>query len=405
LIGWTIHLFDTATKALLQSTVTAAANAGPPQTPDGFYSFFSLGVGSYTVCEAQQAGWTQTAPLAVPPPNGETLADCAPFAAANGLTLGERGYNFTIAATDVFSGNNFGNFQPPGECPEDPNRASKITRVVDETGTSHGPAPVHLTVQAAYNAAGNGEVIGLFSKTIENVVLGGAKTLTITQCTLARITAASDAPVMDITSTGKLTIIGPDTHGGTIGWRVGGNGGHTLKSIRADGAADGTTQFGVQVLSSGNGISWNSLNGNVVGLRVEAGSNANTLSGNSVSSNTGDGVQIAGNNNSLTGANIESNTGNGVFVSGTGNTIKSNKANKNTLAGFKTAATATGSKFGSNASNETSQGGTKENGGPEYDFAAGSAPVTNLGGNKADNVSIPTATKCATLFSLGGTCE
>ena len=207
---------------------------------------------------------------------------------------------------------------------------------------------------------------------------------------------------MDITSTGKLTIIGPDTHGGTIGWRVGGNGGHALKSIRADGA----TQFGVQVLSSSNGIGWNSLNGNAVGLRVETGSNSNALSGGNVSSNTaGDGVQIAGNNNSLQGAKIESNNGNGVLISGTGNTIKSNKANKNTLAGFKTTATAKLSAFGSNASNETSQGGTKENLGPEYDFAAGSAPVTNLGSNKADNVAVPTATKCPTLFSLGGTCE
>ena len=85
--------------------------------------------------------------------------------------------------------------------------------------------------------------------------------------------------------------------------------------------------------------------------------------------------------------------------------MHSNKANKNTLAGFKTSATATGSKFGSNASNETSQGGSKENGGPEFDFAAGSAPVTDLGGNKADNVSIPTAAKCLTLFSAGGLCE
>jgi hypothetical protein len=401
LVGWTIHAFDTATLALVQTVVTKAADVGPPPTPDGFYSF-SLSPGSYTVCEALQAGWQQTAPLVVPPPVGETLANCAPFGAANGLTLGPRGYSFTIAAGTVFAGNNFGNFQPPGECPEDPLRAAKITHVVDDTGTSHGPAPVYLTVQAAYNAAGNGQVIGLFSKTIENVVLGGAKTLTITQCTLARITAAQDSePVMNITSTGKLTIIGPDTHGGTIGWRVGGNGGHTLKSIRADGA----TQYGVQVLSSSNGISWNSLNGNAVGLRVETGSNSNTLSGGNVSSNTGDGVQIAGNNNTLQGAKIESNTGNGVVISGTGNTIKSNKANKNTLAGFQTAASATGSKFGSNASNETSQNGTKENGGPEYDFAAGSAPVTNLGGNKADNVAIPTATKCPTLFSAGGTCE
>jgi hypothetical protein len=401
IIGWTINVFDRVTKALVASTTTIAANPlAIPATPDGFYTF-TLSAGDYTVCEVLPTGWTQTAPNgAVPIPAGETQADCSTY--TNGGTPGPRGYNFTIPVGGgvVHANNDFGNFQP-GVCPQDPLRASKITRVVDATNTSHGPAPVYLTLQAAYNAAvGPNEVIGLFSPTTENVVLGGAKTLTITQCTLAGITAAQSGVVMDITSTGKLTIIGPDTHGGTIGWRVGG-GPHTLKSIRANGAS----QFGVQVLSSSNIVNWNSLNGNAVGLRVEVGSNSNTLSGSSVSSNTGDGVQIAGNNNSLTGAKIESNTGNGVFISGTGNTIKSNKANKNTLAGFKTDVTATGSKFGSNASNETSQNGTKENGGPEYDFAAGSAPVADLFNNKADNVAIPTATKCPTLFSLGGTCE
>ena len=94
--GWTIHVFDTATMALVQSTVTRRPTRAPA-TPDGFYSF-TLTPGSYTVCEALQAGWTQTAPLAVPPPVGETLANCAPFGAANGLTLGPRGYSFTITA-------------------------------------------------------------------------------------------------------------------------------------------------------------------------------------------------------------------------------------------------------------------------------------------------------------------
>ena len=45
-----------------------------------------------------------------------------------------------------------------------------------------GPAPVYSTVQAAYNAAANtGEVIGVFTPTTENIVLGGAKVLTITR--------------------------------------------------------------------------------------------------------------------------------------------------------------------------------------------------------------------------------
>ena len=83
-----------------------------PPTPDGFYSF-NLSPGSYTVCEEQRAGWTQTTPLpgSVPPPVGETLANCVPFGVANGLTLGPRGYNFTVLTTGVFSDNNFGNFQ------------------------------------------------------------------------------------------------------------------------------------------------------------------------------------------------------------------------------------------------------------------------------------------------------
>ncbi len=40
--------------------------------------------------------------------------------------------------------------------------------------------------------------------------------------------------------------------------------------------------------------------------------------------------------------------------------------------------------------------------GPEYKFGA---PEVNQGSNKADNVTIPTAAKCPTLFSAGGICE
>ena len=70
---------------------------------------------------AARRGGTQTAPQAGPPPAGETLADCGPFAAANELTLGPRGYSFTIvAATEVFSDNDFGNFQPGGRLSEVP---------------------------------------------------------------------------------------------------------------------------------------------------------------------------------------------------------------------------------------------------------------------------------------------
>ena len=145
-------------------------------------------------------------------------------------------------------------------CPEDPN--ASLTRAVDDTGAAHGSLPVYTTVQAAYNAAQNGDVIGMFSQTSENLTLGGAKTLTITQCTVAKVTAQSNSqPVWNITSTGALTIIGPDAVGGTVGWRLATNG-HTIKSVRSTGAA----QYGILVLGNSNSVSINSVSGSPVGI-------------------------------------------------------------------------------------------------------------------------------------------
>jgi hypothetical protein len=354
------------------------------------------------VCEALQPGWTQTAPSSfVPVPAGETLADCTTYTNGGTITPGPTGYNFTIAAAEVHSNNDFGNFQP-GVCPEDPLRAAKLTRVVDETGTSHGPAQVYLKVQDAYNAAGpTGEVIGLFSKTTENVMLDGAKTLTITQCANARVFAADPTqPVWTVGGSKPLLIIGPDAVGGSVGWLIK-TGSHELKGLRATGSS----LYGIQVVGPNNKVAWNSVNGNggaanSAGIRVEG--SGNDLRGGTVSGNIGDGVQIVGSTNTFQGATVESNTGNGVFISGQLNTIKANKANKNTGAGFLTTGAATGNKFQSNASNASSSGGAKENGGPEYSFGTSE---TDLGSNKADNVTIPTAAKCPTLFSAGGTCE
>src|SRR6185503_5496030 len=79
LVGWVIRLFDPATKQLLQSVVTEASDPGPPPTGDGVYSF-NLSPGTYTLCVTPQEGWTQTAPLIVPPPPETTLADCTSYA-------------------------------------------------------------------------------------------------------------------------------------------------------------------------------------------------------------------------------------------------------------------------------------------------------------------------------------
>ena len=112
LIGWTIHLFDTGTMALLQTTVRRHAL-------DGSYSFI-LCRGATRCARSCRRGGRKRRRWRVPPPAGETLANCAPFGAANGLTLGPRGYSFTIMGTEIFPDNDFGNFQQRPQLSEVP---------------------------------------------------------------------------------------------------------------------------------------------------------------------------------------------------------------------------------------------------------------------------------------------
>jgi hypothetical protein len=278
-----------------------------------------------------------------------------------------------------------------GTCTEDPNAV--LTRSVSNPGSG---VPNYATLQAAYNAAANtGETIGMFGNTVENVTLDGAKTLKITQCTSARITAAnSGLPVWNITSTGKLTIVGPDSVGGNIGWWVQGNGGHTLKSVRANGAS----QYGILVASNTNNVSWNDVSGNGPGAGVRVTGNSNILKGGTVGPNNGDGVQLVGNTNTLSGATVESNTGNGVVASGNTNSIKSNKANLNGLDGFNNAGPGTNNKYTGNSSNT----GGKENGLAEYRFL-----TTGLdgGSNRSNGVGVPSAAQGCPTFIAVAVCD
>ena len=106
LVGWTIHLFDTATKDLLQSILTVASGPGLPATGDGFY-FFVLDPGNYTICVALQEGWTQTSlPLAPRPP--DTLADCTGYTNGGTIELAPRGYNVTLTGAEVHGDLDFG---------------------------------------------------------------------------------------------------------------------------------------------------------------------------------------------------------------------------------------------------------------------------------------------------------
>ena len=313
--GWVIHLYGTAVDgSAVHQTFTTAGG--------GNYSFTVL-PGNYTVCEALQAGWTQTFPVA-----GAGIVACtaAGDPASDNPTPGPLGYAITLTGGEVETGNDFGNFRPGVTCPEDPNRAASLTRTVGQSQFNGGAGVPgnpknYATVQEAYDAAkvsANAEVIGLFSQTTENLLLDGSKSLTITQCTNARVTAAIAAPVWDITSTGKLLIIGPDSVGGTVGWRVNGGGGHTIKALRASGAS----QYGVLVLSNNNSVSWNEIKTSPVGLRVEG--DFNTLTGGTIQNNTGDGAQLAAsaNNNTFQVSNVQLNGGNGILVAGSTNTIK-----------------------------------------------------------------------------------
>ena len=95
------------------------------------------------------------------------------------------------------------------------------------------------------------------------MVISGTTSPTITQCTVAQLTAAANRPVVDISSTGTITIISLDTVGGTIGWRVGTDG-HDLKSVLAIDASQYSNALdGVHVFGTGNKLKSNSANTNV----------------------------------------------------------------------------------------------------------------------------------------------
>jgi len=287
----------------------------------------------------------------------------------------------------------------PGNCPEDPNAV--LTATVDPSGTIHNGLPNFLTLQPAYDAAGNGAVIGLFGKWKENVNLGGAKTLKITQCTSAQITALDGSlPVWEVSSTGKLTIVGPDSVGGTIGWLIDNPSGgpHTLKSVRANGASI----WGIQINSDSNSVSWNDVSGNGGPGGILVAGSKNILKGGTTGPNNGDGIKITGNSNTVSGATVDSNVANGILLSGTAgsNQIKSNSASLNGGDGFRNDG-GSGNSFSGNGSNT----GGKENVGAEYSFVAAGV---NGGSNRADGINVPKLTiptKCPDFAQANTVCE
>jgi hypothetical protein len=210
--------------------------------------------GAYRVCEGQKAGVTsvETFPNAGTVHGGETIVNTCPLPNI-------WGYEFTlVTGGTTITENDFGNHSERVNCPEDPNAV--LTKTVSKPG---GGVPNFDTVQAAYDAAVNGDVIGLFGNTVENVTLGDAKTLKITQCTSARITAQNNAlPVWNITSTGKLTIVGPDSRRHD---RLAHRQRFRRSSHAEERAANGASIRGIRINSNGNNVSWNDVSGNGAG--------------------------------------------------------------------------------------------------------------------------------------------
>jgi hypothetical protein len=328
------------------------------------------------------------------------------------------------------------NLPGPGPaCPED--RFRIISRTV--AADPQGGVPNHTTLSEAVQQASTGEIIGIYHRTLENVSIA-SKALTITQCTVAEITALDPTkPTIDISSPDTILVIGLDTVGGSVGWLLQTDG-HELRGVRAEGATDA----GIEIAGSGNRVSWNVIGpDNGVGIKVSG--SGNNLRGGAVDKNIGDGVQFSATaqGNVLQGADVTSNGGNGILVEGLGNTIRdnaridnngkngvlvtgsgniiksnaagsakkkgngesgfmvtgagntldSNKASANLGDGFNvsggTALSANVLK--GNQSNLGGSGAKQENKGPEYRLANS---VTSLDGNKADGASVAKAAKC-----------
>lgn len=274
---------------------------------------------------------------------------------------------------------------PPGlppDCPGDSHGAARpLTSAVAPPGTIMG-VPSFTTLQAAVNAAGLDEVIGMFTNTTENVIIDDAKRLFITKCTLGQVTAANPAiPVIDISSTDTIIISGLDTRGGTIGFLVETNG-HQLRGVRATNAS----VAGISILGNNNSVSFNSLANSGAGLLVSG--DVNDIRGGTVEKNLGNGVQVTatGDNNTFRGAKVLTNGGNGILVQGSGNTVRDNgQVDNNSLDGINV--TGVGNKLRSDRASA--------NTGDEFDIGPGNV---NQGGNKANGVT-------CTFGAGGGVCN
>lgn len=141
-------------------------------------------------------------------------------------------------------------------------------------------------------------------------------------------------------------------------------------------------------------------NGNGAGLCVTG--NSNSLLENDAFANAGNGFAVNGNSNLLyknrSGEAKSGNGQNGFLVVGAANNLNENKASANGGHGFVLAGGTAGAPIllKNNQSNTGKSGADTENLGAEYNLLG--SVKNSGGGNKADNIALPSAGKCTSPF-------
>jgi hypothetical protein len=293
----------------------------------------------------------------------------------------------------------------------------------------------------AVNHAVDGDLIGMFINTHENVVIGApgspsaGKSFTIVQCSKARIDASPPAnpnlPALRIApAAGAVIVSGLDLINAT------GAEGALVDGSQADlkGLRVTNNRIGAVINGTGNRISFNSTHGNQTGVQVfgtqcevrgtvdnnlgngiELIGSANSVRGAMVSGNAGRGIDVRSSDDSITGGHIDANGQDGIRVGSPASRtlISGVGATGNAGAGFRIEGTATTLEFDKATANgsggftivganntlrsDVSGGGVREdNRGCEYLVTQNSN--RNLGGNKANAVTVP-----GTLFPIGCT--
>ena len=188
--------------------------------------------------------------------------------------------------------------------------------------------PAYTTLQAAVDASSAGDVVCVYARTTENVLIDEGHALEITQCTVAEVTAADTAaPVVRILGADPVLVIGLDATGGTVGWQVEGDD-HEIRGVRAYG----NSTDGILVSGNDNSVSTNRIEHNgACGVRLSG--DGNRLRTGEFTEN-GAGLCVGGNDNEIRNVAAEDNVGDGVTVSGSDNEIRSVNTNRNGDNGF-----------------------------------------------------------------------